>query len=311
MARKIWEFLMASAALTAIVGATFTPDIHQLQRAKKRQAESCSPLELVVARGTGEPGNPTYGIIVGDPLFNATSFLIPALTGYAVNYPANLDCDSRSLGSTDILNHLATQTSTCPSQKFVLVGYSQGADVVHLATSQLDPSYYPAIDAIVVFGDPGNRGLGAFDPLGTAEPPFPAALSNRVKENCAFNDPVCTNNGTDVGAHLSYNNPGTTFINDSAHYIESQFQSGGDTGPDFTDDAAPGNQTLANLGALESLASLLGQISVTGVQSCPSTSTPASTATGSFTTTATPTGSFVSITTSPVGTAVSSMPSYR
>ncbi|KAF2238226.1 carbohydrate esterase family 5 protein [Viridothelium virens] len=311
MARTIWQLITATVTLVAIVDAAITPDIHRVQRARKRQAELCSPLELVIARGTDEPGNPTYGIIVGDPLFNATSFLIPAVTGYAVNYPANLDCDSRSLGSTDILNHLATQTSTCPSQKFVLVGYSQGADVVHLAISQLDPSYYPAIDAIVVFGDPGNRGPGQFDPLGSAEPAFPAALANRIKENCAFNDPVCTNNGTDVSAHLSYDNAGTPFINGSARYIESQFQSGGDSGPDFADDAAPGNQTLSNLSALESLASLLGQTSVTGAPSCPSTSTPGPTATGSFLTTTTPTGSLISASTSPVGSVVSSIASYR
>ncbi|KAI9659349.1 MAG: condensin complex subunit Cut3 [Bathelium mastoideum] len=305
------QLIAASVTLTAFVDATFTPDTYRLQRIEKRQAEPCSPLELVIARGTDEPFDPRFGVIVGDPLFNATSFLIPAVTGYAVNYPANLDCDSRSLGSTDILNHLATQTSTCPSQKFVLVGYSQGADVVHLATSQLDPSYYPAIDAIVVFGDPGNRGPGAFDPLGSAEPPFPAALTNRVKENCAFNDPVCTNNGTDVNAHLSYDNPGTPFINDSARYIESQYQSGGNSGPDSSDDSAPGNQTLSNLSALESLGSLLGETSITGVSSCPSTSVPAPAATGSFLTTTTPTGSVVSVTTSPVGTVVSSIPSYR
>ena len=195
----------------------------------------------------------------------------------------------------------------------MLVGYSQGADVVHLATSQLDPSYYPAIDAIVVFGDPGNRGPGQFDPLGTAEPPFPAALANRVKENCAFNDPVCTNNGTDVSAHLSYNNAGTSFINDSARYIESQFESGGASGPDSTDDSAPGNQTLSNLSALESLASLLGQTSVTGVSSCPSTSAPATVpaSTGSFQTLTTSTGSVVSATASSIGPVVPSMASYR
>ena len=51
---------------------------------------NCSRLELIIARGTNEPLNPTYGVLVGDPLFVATKALIPDVTGYAVNVSPDL-----------------------------------------------------------------------------------------------------------------------------------------------------------------------------------------------------------------------------
>jgi hypothetical protein len=65
---------------------------------------------------------------------------------------------------------------------------------------------------------------------------------------------VCTNNGTDVDAHLSYDNSGTTYITDSATYIQQQFQSGGLSGP--SPGLSPG--TGNNSAALSSLGVLLG-----------------------------------------------------
>jgi hypothetical protein len=71
----------------------------------EQRQTTCSPLELIIgmfpyvtprilltsiARGTTEPPNPTYGIVVGDPLFAATQKLIPNVTGYAVNVYSDL-----------------------------------------------------------------------------------------------------------------------------------------------------------------------------------------------------------------------------
>lgn len=39
----------------------------------------------LVARGTDEPLDPSFGIIVGDPLYNAVKKLVPTVIGYAVN----------------------------------------------------------------------------------------------------------------------------------------------------------------------------------------------------------------------------------
>ncbi|GAM89594.1 hypothetical protein ANO11243_076330 [Dothideomycetidae sp. 11243] len=238
------------------------------------------------ARGTDEPNAPggQYGVIVGDPLFNATQKAIPGVTAYAVPYPASAACDSESIGVADIINHLTSMSQACSGQKFVLVGYSQGADVVHKAAQQLSTSLYPSIIALVQYGDPNNRGVGQVNPLGGSTfSALPAILANRTCENCRSTDPVCTNNATDFTGHLLYYDP--VYINNSVSYIQQQLATDGNAGPDDTLDANPGNQTDANISALLALGSFLGQ---TGTRpACPSTS---GSATGTASMVATMTG---------------------
>ncbi|KAF2671397.1 alpha/beta-hydrolase [Microthyrium microscopicum] len=237
---------------------------------------TCSPLELIIARGTNEPPAPKYGIIVGDPLFDATLALLPNITGYAVNYPADLSCESRPDGVNDTLNHLYAQSRACPSQAYVLVGYSQGADVMHFAAAKISPYLYNRIYALVMFGDPGNRGPNELSPQGGNTPPFPAALARKLKENCAPGDPLCNNNGTDVNAHLSYNDAGTTYISDSAKYIKKAYDAKGNQGPEPSPNGGTGEPTLAEEQAIQNLADLIGS----GGTTCSTFPTvPASTAT--------------------------------
>jgi hypothetical protein len=111
----------------------------------------------MTARGTGEPLNPTFGIIIGDPLWKAVKKLIPDATGYSVDYPASAAPCSGELGAQGVINHLKVQSSQCPDQKYALVGYSQGAGVIHQAMKRIDASLYPKIVALVMFGDFGNQ----------------------------------------------------------------------------------------------------------------------------------------------------------
>lgn len=62
---------------------------------------------------------------------------------------------------------------------------------MHLAGTFIPPSLYPQIIALVMFGDPGNKGPNAPDLLGTPLPAFPVPLAQKLKENCALGDPVC------------------------------------------------------------------------------------------------------------------------
>jgi hypothetical protein len=114
-------------------------------------------LLTITARGTGEPLNPKFGIIIGDPLWKAVKKLVPDASAYSVNYPASVAPCSRELGSQDVINHLKAQSSKCPNQKYALVGYSQGAGVIHEAMKTIDASLYPKIVALVMFGDFGNQ----------------------------------------------------------------------------------------------------------------------------------------------------------
>ncbi|MGI5430647.1 cutinase family protein [Streptomyces sp. CA-179760] len=171
-------------------------------------AAACSDVELVSARGTFEPG--TLGFIVGDPVLSALQKKAAgkSVAGYKVNYPADLSPTSAAQGNLDLVNHVKSQAAACPNQKFVLVGYSQGANVVDNSigissagavvgspiVATLPAAVEPKVAAVLLFGNP-IRALGK-SVTGTYQ--------SRTLDLCAQGDPVCENGGGDVGAHLSY-----------------------------------------------------------------------------------------------------------
>jgi cutinase len=171
-------------------------------------AAACSDVEVVAARGTFEPG--TLGFIVGDPVLSALQKKATgkSLSSYKVNYPADLSPTSAAQGNMDLVNHVKSQAAACPNQKFVLVGYSQGANVVDNSigissagavvgspiVATLPAAVEPKVSAVLLFGNP-IRALGK-SVTGTYQ--------SRSLDICAKGDPVCESGGGDVGAHLSY-----------------------------------------------------------------------------------------------------------
>ncbi|MGI8332564.1 cutinase family protein [Actinomadura scrupuli] len=169
-------------------------------------AAACAEVDVVVARGTGEPG--TLGLIVGDPVYSALKgkLGLRSSSAYPVNYPADLSAGSASKGNTDLVEHLKSQAAACPNQKFVLVGYSQGANVVDNSvgvssegalvggkiTETIPASIEPRVKAVLVFGNP-------IRPLRS----ITGTYKSRTLDKCASGDPVC-GNGVNVLAHLSY-----------------------------------------------------------------------------------------------------------
>lgn len=171
-------------------------------------AATCSDLDIVAARGTFEPG--TLGLIVGDPVFSALQKKITGktLSSYAVNYPADLSLTSAATGNLDVVNHVNAQAAACPNQRFILVGYSQGANVVDNSigissdgavvgspiVATIPAALAPRVAAVLLFGNP-IRALGK-SVTGTYQ--------SRTIDFCANGDPICQNGGTDVLAHLGY-----------------------------------------------------------------------------------------------------------
>ncbi|MFJ6086744.1 cutinase family protein [Streptomyces sp. NPDC092369] len=176
--------------------------------APSASAAACSDIDVVAARGTFEPG--TLGLIVGDPVFSALQKKITGrnLSNYAVNYPADLSLTSAAQGNADLVNHVNSQASACPNQRFILVGYSQGANVVDNSigissdgavvgspiVATIPAAVGPRVAAVLLFGNP-IRALGR-SVTGTYQ--------SRTIDFCAGGDPICQNGGTDVLAHLGY-----------------------------------------------------------------------------------------------------------
>lgn len=65
--------------------------------------------------------------------------------------------------------------------------------------------------------------------MGGLVPTLPPALAQKVKQNCADGDPVCTNSGTDPNKHLEYVEP--HYMKSSAEYIAQQLKTDGKAGP--------------------------------------------------------------------------------
>jgi cutinase len=161
-------------------------------------APRCSAVDVVVARGTDEPG--TLGSVVGDPVYAALRRTLDmTTTAYRVNYPAKLSVASVDRGSVDLVAHVEHAAKACPDQRFILVGYSQGAYVVDSSLrtgwptgALLPPALSPRIAAVLLFGNP----LHPFDDLNN---PY----ADRTADFCAPGDPICEA-GRDFAVHMSY-----------------------------------------------------------------------------------------------------------
>ncbi|KAF2427837.1 alpha/beta-hydrolase, partial [Tothia fuscella] len=138
----------------------------------------CSKFEILVARGTSEPG--LFGVIAGDPLVKDVIAAILETRGYA--YPATLSAESVAIGVKDVVTRLEEQIKACPDQKYSLVGYSQGARVMRSAAVKIPTPSYPKLLALVMFRDRGIRDMNITQ--------FPAELQAKLFENCAPRDPV-------------------------------------------------------------------------------------------------------------------------
>jgi len=129
--------------------------------------------------------------------------------------------NSAGVGMDDTVKRVNTQSKLCPQQKFALVGYSQGAGVIHGAFQSKDRTYpkakgpRPVLDgdakkkivAVVTFGDPAF--MGSANPKRTALVfPIPPDFQSKFKLNCAHGDPVSglaymlSEAFTDLGAEL-------------------------------------------------------------------------------------------------------------
>jgi cutinase len=194
---------LCSAALSLLAGAGLVT-----LSTPTASAAACSDIDVVAARGTFEPG--TLGLIVGDPVYSALQRKLTGknLSSYKVNYPADLSLTSAAQGNADVVNHVKSQAAACPSQRFVLVGYSQGANVVDNSigvssagavvgspiVATIPAALEPRVAAVLLFGNP-IRALGKS---------VTGAYQSRTVDFCAQGDPICQNGGGDVLAHLGY-----------------------------------------------------------------------------------------------------------
>lgn len=171
-------------------------------------ADPCADVSIVYARGTHqEPGLGNVGQAFVDSL---TSQLAGrSVEVYAVNYPANDDYhNSATSGADDASAHVQGTVASCPSTKIVMGGYSQGATVINLASTQMPAPVADHVAAVAYFGEPSSgfsSALWGGGPLPTISPLY----SGKLISLCATDDPICTGGGN-IMAHVSYIENGMT-----------------------------------------------------------------------------------------------------
>ncbi|KAL1746925.1 cutinase [Schizophyllum fasciatum] len=180
--------------------------------------QDCASVYLIHAAGTSESGLGAVGEpLSGNLTSSLSSFSSVGLDLQSTRKKFRLTRNSASVeyvttvaeGAQTLADLIASQTSACPDQKFILSGYSKGAMVVHSSTADLTDELISKVCGIAVFGDPDDeRGLGAIYGLADTWPIANPQVGTNILEYCNEGDPVCAG-GSDINAHLAYPSDGS------------------------------------------------------------------------------------------------------
>lgn len=218
-----------AAIATALLSVLSTVTVFVAGPAPSAAAATCPDVAVVFARGTDEPG----GIgRVGQAFADALQAQIPGRTvsTYGVNYPASYDFLAAQDGAIDATSYIRKTATQCPSTRFVLGGYSQGAAVMDMligipplgnklaalgdklgdvgTAAPLASDLASQVAAVAVFGNPAAK---FSNPATSAAAPFGA----RAIDLCKDGDPVCSR-GRNPFAHNDYES--SPFIPQAAEF---------------------------------------------------------------------------------------------
>ena len=145
----------------------------------------CGDVQLIIARGTGDVLDEAGGFsnVVEAELVGRLSTSGLSVSAYELGkppdsgpfqYPADgngfefllelspIDSEvyrnSRDEGVSELVAYMADRTAACPEEKFVLAGFSQGADVLGTAMFALPTATRDRIMFLSLFGDPRYQG---------------------------------------------------------------------------------------------------------------------------------------------------------
>lgn len=184
----------------------------------------CTPYLVVTARGTGEPNKGQLLSPVARAIREALPDQVKTLN---LKYPASTDVnEGGTYAARLLLDTLNVQADACPAQRFVLLGYSQGALVIGDVLSapegrlvggtvgQLSEDAAARIVAVVLYGNPRFSGAESYDfgsfkeTVGGILPRVPGSLepfADRIRDFCVAKDFICQSSlDLDEKGHVAY-----------------------------------------------------------------------------------------------------------
>jgi len=214
------SLLLGSLAITGCVGDA--PDA----ATRDQDLDACAAVHIITARASTEaPGEGITGALIDQIIADSNQ----SITRASVSYPATLNnyANSSAQGVSALKTQLTNQVQSCPGQKIVLAGYSQGAHVIldvlggggggslGATTPPIGAAIASHVVAAVSFGDPRHVVNQAFD-LGTSRRNglFPRSAAQlqvlggfapKIEAFCDANDTFC-DSGFSTNVHLTYLN---------------------------------------------------------------------------------------------------------
>ncbi|KAI0389065.1 carbohydrate esterase family 5 protein [Xylariaceae sp. FL0594] len=188
------------------------------------ERQSCPGVYVFGARETTAPVG--YGTAGG--LVNQVTAAYPGSQAQAISYPAcggQSQCggvsydSSAQQGTAAVVSAVNSLNSRCPNTKIVLIGYSQGGQIMDNALcggagQTLSGNALAAVKAAIFMGDPHNvaglpYNVGTCTAGGFAARPRGFQCSpadpSIIKSYCDSTDPYCCN-GNDANSHQQYVN---------------------------------------------------------------------------------------------------------
>ncbi|KAF3015836.1 hypothetical protein E8E14_005116 [Neopestalotiopsis sp. 37M] len=198
-----------SVAQVLLVGLAAAAPVELLERktygttSNEYTTGGCKGVILFFARGSTQEGN-----LFATALSNAvgTDFAAQGIN-YSASLLGNLNeggCPPQEAAEmTSLLNSAA---SACPNSKLVVVGYSQGAAMVHRSIEDATATTVSRIAAAVTFGDTQKAQDGG---------KIPNIATSKTKIYCNTGDLVCEGTLIITSAHTDYLssvNPAVQFV---------------------------------------------------------------------------------------------------
>ncbi len=192
--------------------------------ASGQDTSACAAVHIITARASAEAAGEGRTKALIDQIVSTST---QTVTRAAVVYPATLTnyAGSSAAGVTALKTQLTAQVQSCPTQKIVLAGYSQGAHVIldvlgggggstlGALTDPIDASIASHVVVAVSFGDPRHVINQSFDqgtsqhngmfPRTDAQLQVLGGYAARIQAYCDTDDKYC-DSGTSISIHTSY-----------------------------------------------------------------------------------------------------------
>lgn len=155
VASLLMALSMSTLSASATPVLTRLPAVEEVAVDLEARADpACANYVLIATRGTGEPQAATT------QLTGMSNYTLGNITGgiaYQTVYPAG--DNTQQIGANDIVRRIEQGLTDCPSQKYVLLGYSQGATATTLALrnyTDTTSAGYKAIAGVLLIGNPAK-----------------------------------------------------------------------------------------------------------------------------------------------------------